>query len=101
MGFKVVDATNVLAIDPLVGGLATMRPDGTIEPTAERDFAHTLAAIDIKPHVPLEVRRGFLFARNSMCYGYWCYGMLTLGAQQMLRVADGFEKRAERRSDPP
>jgi hypothetical protein len=83
-----VDATNVLAIDPIVASLATMRPDGTIEPTAERDFARTFAAIDIEPHVPLEVRRGFLFARNAMCYGYWCYGMLTLGAQQMLRVAD-------------
>lgn len=88
MGFKIVDAENVLAVDPIVAGLATMAPDGTIRPTAEDDFVRVFAAIDVKPHVPFEVRRGFMFARNAMCYGYWCYGMLTLGAQQMLRVAD-------------
>jgi hypothetical protein len=96
IGFKVVDADNVLAIDPLVAGLATKSPGGTVRPTAERDFARTFAAINVEPHVPLEVRRGFLFARNAMCYGYWCYGMLTLGAQQRLRVADDALAYAER-----
>lgn len=88
LGFKVVDAENVLTIDPVVADLATMSSDGTTRPMTQQDFARAFAAINLDASVPTEVRRGFLFTRNALCYGYWCYGMLTLGAQQMLRVAD-------------
>jgi hypothetical protein len=88
LGFKVVDENNVLDADPIVTMLATMTPDGSIRPTESGDFIRRFAEIDVEPHVPHEVQRGFLFARNAMCYGYWCYGLMTLGGQQMLRVAD-------------
>ncbi len=87
LGFKVVDGENVLRPDPLMEALATMDATG-IRPILETDFARTFAKIEIDAGVPLEARRGFLFARNAMCYGYWCYGLMTLGMQQMMRVAD-------------
>jgi hypothetical protein len=61
---------------------------GSPRPIAYDDFARNFSAIRIEEDVPHEVRRAFLFARNAMCYGYWCYGLMTLGTQQMMRVAD-------------
>jgi hypothetical protein len=98
MGFKVVDGDNVLQPDPLMEALATMDPAG-IRPIRQGDFARTFATIDIDAGVPLETRRAFLFARNAMCYGYWCYGLMTLGTQQMMRVADDAIARAARERD--
>lgn len=88
IGFKVIDEHNVLEPDPIMEMLATMTADGAIRPAESRDFVRNFAKIDVEPHVPYEVRRGFLFARNAMCYAYWCYGLMTLGAQQLLRVGD-------------
>jgi hypothetical protein len=104
MGFKVVTVDNVLEMDPTLEMLAMQTEGGIIRALQPDDFTRHFTAIDLAPQVPLEVRRAFLFARNAMCYGYWCYGILTLGSQQMLRVADdalahalrmrGIEKRA-------
>ena len=100
LGFKVVDGENVMRPDPIMEALATMDATG-IRPIAQTDFAHTFAAIGIDAGVPLDVRRGFLFARNAMCYGFWCYGLMTLGTQQMMRVADDGIARAAREHGLP
>lgn len=100
LGFKVVDGDNVMRPDPIMEALATMDATG-IRPIAQTDFARTFAVIGIDAGVPLDVRRGFLFARNAMCYGFWCYGLMTLGAQQMMRVADDGIARASREHGLP
>lgn len=86
-GFKQVDFQNLTQPDPLVVGMLT-RDGDEIRPITPEDFVSPILAISLAQPVPLEVRRAFYFARNVMCYGYWYWPAITLGSQQVLRVAD-------------
>jgi hypothetical protein len=86
-GFKMVDEMNLLAPDPLMGSMAT-RENDVVRPMIPNDLLQPILAVTLEERVPFEVRRAFFFARNAMCYGYWYYPLITLGSQQLLRVAD-------------
>jgi hypothetical protein len=86
-GFKMVDAANVLEPDPIISKMAT-REDDVIRPMVPSDLLRPILAVTLAAPVPFEVRRAFLFARNAMCYGFWYYPLITIGSQQILRVAD-------------
>lgn len=92
-GFKRVDAENVLSPDPLMAALATREGD-VIRPMTYEDVARPLLRIHLNDDVPKEVRRAFLFPLYAMCYAFWYYPLTTLGAQQILRVADLASERA-------
>jgi hypothetical protein len=86
-GFKMIDESNLLEPDPLVGGMA-MRENNVIRQMVPGDLMRPILAVTVEEPVPFEVRRSFFFARNAMCYGFWYYPLITMGSQQLLRVAD-------------
>lgn len=86
-GFKSVDATNISNPDPVSATLYTLTPDGA-RPMISADWVKPIIAITLPEAIPFEVRRAFVCARDAMCYAYWYYPLLTLMAQQLLRVGD-------------
>ncbi len=52
------------------------------------DLLRPILKVTLVEPVPFDVRRTFFFARNAMCYGFWYYPLITMGSQQILRVAD-------------
>lgn len=86
-GFKLVTAQNLADPDPLVSLLVT-REGETFRRMTPEDFARPILAVTLEEPVPFEVRHAFLYARNAMCYGYWYWPVVTLGFEQVLRVAD-------------
>jgi hypothetical protein len=86
-GFKQITPDNLAQPDPLVLNMWT-REGAEFRPMTPEDFITPILALSLCDPVPLEVRRAFVFARNTMCYGYWYWPAMTLGAQQILRVAD-------------
>jgi hypothetical protein len=86
-GFKLVTEGNLLEPDPLMGSFATREGD-VIRPMVPADLLRVILPITLENPVPFEVRKAFMFARDAMCYAFWYYPLITLGAQQILRVAD-------------
>ena len=86
-GFKQISVENLTLPDPLVLDMWT-REGNDLRPMTPNDFVRPILAIQLDEPVPFEVRRAFYFARNAMCYGYWYWPAITLGSQQVLRVAD-------------
>ena len=86
-GFKLVDETNVLIPDDVFKALVTIDEDGP-RPVAPADTMQALQEVRLEKSVPLNVRRAFQMALGAMAYAYWYYPLLTLAAQQILRVAD-------------
>jgi hypothetical protein len=73
--------------DPLVDGMVTIENDEGRAMTPF-DLARPILMVELPNEVPFEVRRAFYMARNAMAYGYWYWPLVTMGAQQILRVAD-------------
>ncbi len=86
-GFKIPDASNVLEPDPLSKVFSALDEHGA-RPFEPDDILRVLAPIRLTAPVPYEVRRAFQMAFGSLPYAYWYYPLFTLGAQQLLRVAD-------------
>lgn len=87
MGFKLVDADNVLAPDAVSVDFHILTPLGA-RPMGSDDWIAAINEVQLCEGVPLVVRRAFMMARNAMCYAHWYYPVLTLMVQQLLRVAD-------------
>jgi len=88
-GFKQVTVENWLEPDPLYAGLVNLnRVDGTTSPTTGADWLRFLDYARLSAPVPDVVRRAFDFAAGAVGYSYFYYPLLTLVAQQELRVAD-------------
>jgi hypothetical protein len=89
LGFKAVTSENVLEVDPVVATMATMdHRTGIVRPQTPDDWVPFVVAVELSANVPHEVRRAFTLAQHAMCYAHWYYPMLTLGADDLLRVAD-------------
>jgi hypothetical protein len=86
-GFKIPDASNVIEPDPLSNVFSALDTQGS-RPFEPDDILRALAPIRLTTPVPYEVRRAFQMALGSLPYAYWYYPLYTLGAQQLLRVAD-------------
>ncbi|HTW85401.1 MAG TPA: hypothetical protein VMD91_15130 [Candidatus Sulfotelmatobacter sp.] len=88
-GFKAVTLDNVLTVDPIVATMVKReRSTGDIYHQEPEDWVPVVLAIELDARVPWEIRRMFAFSRGAMCYAGWYYPALTLGAHDMLRIAD-------------
>src|ERR1700686_493041 len=87
LGFKTVTARNLLEPDPISASHHMRTVDGFRQMLPE-DWVDPITGVTLPDSVPFEVRRAFQMARDAMCYGYWFYPLVTLMAQQLLRVAD-------------
>jgi hypothetical protein len=86
-GFKIPDRSNLLEPDPLSKVFSTIDEYGS-RPFSSDDIFCALEPIRLTAPVPHEVRRAFQMALGSLPYAYWYYPLYTIGAQQLLRVAD-------------
>jgi hypothetical protein len=87
-GFKMVTLENLLDPDPVMKLFWQRSPDGNFSQMGPKDWAAPILSFDLSDLVPRVVREAFYFTRNAMCYAYWYYPLLTIGCQQILRVAD-------------
>ena len=91
-GFKQLTLDNWLEPDLRLSALShyplhSLR-DGSNRPATCDMWARAFLAVDLGEHVPLEVRRLFAVARGALLYGCFFYPHYTLGAEQLLRVAE-------------
>lgn len=87
--FKNVTVDNWLEPDPLYAGLVNLnKVDGTISATTGADWIRYMDGHRLAAEVPEEVRHAFDFAAGAVGYSYFYYPILTLVAQQELRIAD-------------
>lgn len=87
--FKEITTENWLDPDPLYMHLVKRdRRDGAIHPIDGRDWIELVNAIHFDDRVPEDVREAFWFTVGAVGYSYFYWPLLTLVAQQALRVAD-------------
>jgi hypothetical protein len=60
------------------------------------DWARQFLAVEVKEHVPDEVRELFAVARGAALYGWFYYPMFYLGEEQLHRVMETAAKAAYR-----
>jgi hypothetical protein len=87
--FKSVTTENWLDPDPLYEHLVKRdKRDGSIHPIDGRDWIEIVNAVHLDDRVPEDVRDAFWFTVGAVGYSYFYWPLLTLVAQQTLRVAD-------------
>lgn len=82
LGFKKISKDNWRNPDPIWG--LYLRSEGDPIQAWVEDFL----SVQLEKSVPLEIRQMFEVARSAFVYGLMCYPLVTLGAEQMCRVAD-------------
>lgn len=88
-GFKTVTMENILETDPVVATMVRMNHEtGEVREQDYGDWVRIVTGFDLDARVPIEVRKAFMFSRGALCYAHWYYPALTLGMNDMLRVAD-------------
>lgn len=88
-GFKRLTADNWLVPDrawtSVVHGVSC---DGEVHMMTANQWMQSVLAFNLLERTPVEVRKLFEVARGCMVYGYFFYPMLTLGSEQLYRVAE-------------
>ena len=81
-GFKRLSLKNWLTVDPAWAGVfMSYSPPNQCE-----GLVHDLCQEHLDPAVPLPIRKLFETARGALVYSVVFYPLLTLGAEQLLRV---------------
>lgn len=89
LGFKRLTSENVQLPDPVVSAFVRYSmQDDSIQTVSTEEWAQIFLSVELSEHVPLEVRQLFAVARGTLVYGFFFYPLYTLGAEQMLRVAE-------------
>jgi hypothetical protein len=84
-GFRLLAVDTWLHVDPVWSGtvMSSSRPDPSDA------WVHDVCQIRLTDRVPDSIQRLFEVARGSYAYGLMFYPLLTLGAEQLLRVVEG------------
>jgi hypothetical protein len=89
LGFKLVTIHNILDTDPVVATMVTFdHQTGEVREQEYGDWVRLVNEVELDARVPREVRKAFTFSRGALCYAHWYYPALTLGMNDMLRIAD-------------
>jgi hypothetical protein len=87
-GMKAIDASNWLAPDPTVSGLAEVGQDGQFRVLTGEDWVNVITRPQLASAVPEDIRKLFEVARGCLVYGYYFYPLYTLGQEQLLRIVE-------------
>ncbi|HEY1632889.1 MAG TPA: hypothetical protein VGF56_16345 [Rhizomicrobium sp.] len=60
---------------------------GYVPDTAE-SWLEDVHTYSVSAKVPTKIRKLYEVARNAIIYGFFCYSLLTLGVEQLLRVLE-------------
>lgn len=82
LGFKKISKDNWRTPDPIWDVYWRAEPDPV------QAWVEDFLSVQPAASVPLEIRQMFEVARGPFVYGLMCYPLVTLGAEQMCRVAD-------------
>lgn len=84
-GFRLLAVDTWLHVDPAWPGtvMSSSRPDPS------EAWVHDVCQIRLTDRVPDSLQRLFEVARGSYAYSLMFYPLLTLGAEQLLRVVEG------------
>lgn len=90
MRFKELTLTNWSAPDPINKAFGRFSPIVGVGPRSMSgdDWARNFLAVELKEHVPQEIRELFAVARGAMLYGWFFYPMFALGEEQLYRVLE-------------
>ncbi|HEX6749224.1 MAG TPA: DUF4145 domain-containing protein [Longimicrobium sp.] len=90
---KRLTAENWLEPDPVSTLLAVVdRRDGSVRPLAPEDYVQPALQPQLTSMVPEDVHDLFEVARGALAYGYYFYPLLTIAADQCVRVAEAAAK---------
>ena len=82
LGYKILTADNWRDTDPIWKVFG----DFAVHPSPQRQWVEEVLAINLAPHVPVQLRKLFEIARASLIYALYFYPLLTLGTEQLFRV---------------
>jgi Domain of unknown function (DUF4145) len=90
MRFRELTPENWREPDPTNKAFGRMSPVLGVGPRSMRgdDWARAFLAVELKQHVPHEIRELFEVARGAMLYGWFFYPMFALGEEQLYRVLE-------------
>jgi Domain of unknown function (DUF4145) len=90
MRFKELTLANWSAPDPANKAFGRFSPVVGVGPRSMSgdDWARSFLAVELKEHVPEEIRELFAVARGAMLYGWFFYPMFALGEEQLYRVLE-------------
>lgn len=69
---------------------------GELLAMGEDDWARQFLAVELKGHVPVEIRDLFDVARGAMIYGWFFYPLFRLGEEQLYRLTETALRRCYR-----
>lgn len=87
-GFKRLDSSNWLDVDPVNLHFVQESPIVGLESMDEQDWARTFLVVALGPQVPEKIHDLFDVARGAMLYGWFYYPLFHLGEQQLYRVLE-------------
>ena len=88
-GFKKLSVENWRQADPANGNFVRRSElTGEILAMEEDDWARQFLAVELKGHVPVEIRDLFAIARGAMIYGWFFYPLFRLGEEQLYRLTE-------------
>jgi hypothetical protein len=90
MRFRDLTLANWATPDPANEVFARMSPLAGVGPRrmSGDDWAREFLAVELRQHVPHEIRELFAVARGAMLYGWFFYPMFALGEEQLYRVLE-------------
>jgi hypothetical protein len=78
--------------DPTSAQFGQLSPVIGPRPMDGQDWAGAFLAVELKPHVPEEVRGLFDVARGTLLYGWFFYPLFHVGEEQLYRVVEAAAK---------
>jgi hypothetical protein len=88
VSFKELSPTNWIEADPVSAQFwRDSRFVGPVQMDAD-SWVRAFLRVELKPHVPREIRDVFDVARGALLYGWFFYPLFRLGEEQLYRVVE-------------
>jgi hypothetical protein len=101
MRFKPLTLGNWRDPDPVNAAFGRLSPVVGPRRMDGDDWAREFLSVELKKHVPENVRALFEVARGAMLYGWFFYPLFRLGEEQLYRVAESAVRARCRQLDAP
>ncbi len=101
--FRELTLKNWTEQDPTNKAFGRMSPVVGVGPRSMSgdDWARAFLSVELKQHVPHEIRELFEVARGAMLYGWFFYPLFALGEEQLYRVLEAAARARYRQTGGP
>lgn len=101
--FRELTLENWTEPDPTNKAFGRMSPVVGVGPRSMSgdDWARAFLSVELKQHIPHEIRELFEVARGAMLYGWFFYPLFALGEEQLYRVLEAAARARYRQTGGP